>query len=91
MASRRKYDWPQVALVAVVGGLGLAAASVLGVTWEKLASIPPSEWVMIASAAAGVIGTVVAAFRRPMAENSAPSTPVRHVRARETEPPEGGP
>ena len=88
MAARRRWDWPQVALVAVVGGIAVAALVALDIDADKIASIPPGEWLLIAGTISGVIGTVGAALRRAMVENSAPSTPVRHIRSRDTEPPE---
>lgn len=66
--AKRRYDWPGVALIAVVGSLAIAALVVLDVTWEKVAAVPLSQWVMIASTLAGAAGTVVAAFRRPVTE-----------------------
>lgn len=65
---KRRWDWPQIALVAVVGSLGIAALVALEVTWEKLAAVPLEQWTLIASALAGVVGTLVAAFRRPITE-----------------------
>jgi len=89
MAAKRKVDWPQVVLVAVVGALGLAAISVLGVTWDKLASIPAAEWTLIVSALAGVVGTVAAALRGRITETAPAPTTTRNVRERPTDPPEG--
>lgn len=68
MKRKTRWDWPQVALVAIVGGLGLAAAVVLDVTWEKVAAVHVEQWTLIASAVAGVVGTLTAALRRPMVE-----------------------
>ena len=93
---KRRYDWPQIALVAVVGGLGLCALIVLDVTWEKLAAVPVEQWTLIAWAVAGIAGTIVAAFRRPITEPAV----VRIVRTVDAErtaagadetPPEGTP
>lgn len=84
-ATRKKYDWPQVALVAVVGGLCLAALVVLDIDADKIASVPLAEWLLIASALGGAAGTVIAAVRRAMVETAPAPTPVRHARERDTE------
>lgn len=77
-------DWPQVALVAVVGAIAIAAIVALDLDAEKIAAVPLSEWTIIASAVTGVVGTIAAAMRGRAVERL-PSTVRREA---ETIPPE---
>lgn len=70
MATKKKLDWPQVVMVLGIGALAVYA---LGhVDSEKLAAIPAETWALIASALAGVVGTVFSASRGRAVRAAAP-------------------